>query len=55
MDLGRDQLKRIQLDWKQIAHTVVHTTDKTRSQLDALLKGYSKIFENRCQIFMQSL
>ena len=32
---------------KQIAHTVVQPTDKTKSQVDALLKEYSEIFENK--------
>ena len=45
--LGRDWLKRIQLDWKQIAHTIVQPTNQTKSQLDALLKEYNEIFENK--------
>ena len=45
--LGHDWLKRIQLDWKQIAHTAVQPKNQTKSQLEALLKEYSEIFENK--------
>ena len=55
--LGRDWLKRIQLDWKQIAHTSVQPTIKAKPQLDALLKEYSEIFENKlgtmCNIYAE--
>ena len=43
--LGRDWLKRIQLDWKAIIPGVsVHSLSTAQAELDALLKEYQEVF-----------